>query len=144
MAVAEAAPPASGDASGPRSEVPRREWWCSDIDGVRIAEAITSDAVAYYLALSEAFRKGHFRSIGVVPMSSSLLAYEARSEWRDSFVADGVEHRDVHVVTMSLEWSDCCGELCAMRFKKFRTVVVGSGGQVIVVTGDGPPEVAVS
>jgi hypothetical protein len=119
-------------------------WWSSSFDGVRIAYAITADAVRYYLNLSEAFRQNKFKEVGTRGMERSGLTYSASVSKVDTITIDGRNFRDVYVVEMSLSWWDYCGSLCAMNFERSRKVVVNLDGTVLTVFGDGTPEVIVS
>jgi len=121
-----------------------RLWWSSEFDGVRIAYAITADAVQYYVNVSEAFREKRFEEVGPIPMLSSGLQYSASVSPAETISAAGQEFHDVFVVTMSLSWFDYCGDVCGMDFEKSRKVLVSRNGKVLFVSGDGNPNVEVS
>jgi hypothetical protein len=121
-----------------------RLWWNSAFDGVRIPYAVTDAAVAYYIALSAALRRGETGWTRGIQMSSSRLEYVAAVERHGSFVLDDTTHSDVYVVRMRLEWLNYCGPRCALSFTKERTVVVDRAGVVRAVRGDGNSQLTVS
>jgi hypothetical protein len=129
-----------------RRDVPSdtRLWWSSEFDGVRIPYAITDVAVAYYLSLSDALRRGDTAKTRGVRMSQSRLEYVATVERHDSFLLGQATYADVYVVRLRLAWGNYCGPLCALSFSSARTVVVGRDGIVRAVQGDGILEMTVS
>jgi hypothetical protein len=120
------------------------EWWTEEFDGVRIAGAITSDAIAYYTELSEAFRRGDFSGSAGIQMYVSNLTYAASAQRQATCEYDGRSFDDVYVVTMELTWGQWCGLLCSMGFDLCRAVVFDLQGELLGVFGDGEPEVFVS
>jgi hypothetical protein len=121
-----------------------RVWWNSVFDGVRIPYAITDAAVAYYLELSAALRRGETGSTAGIRMSSSRLEYVATVERQASFALGDTTYADVYVVRLRLEWLNYCGPLCALSFTHDRTVVVDDAGVVRAIRGDGNSQVTVS
>ena len=121
-----------------------RLWWSSEFDGVRIAYAVTADAVRYYVNLSEAFRQNRFQEAGGIPMKSSKFHYSASVSPAETISAGGQDFHDVFVVKMSLSWSAYCGSECAMTFENSRQVFVGRNGKALFISGDGNPSVEVS
>lgn len=125
LIAAEAQPPTNGGA-----------WWVRTFDGIRIPQAITRDAVVYYLDLSRAFQSGDFS--GSIQQISSRFTYRADLTWQESYSLDGRSYRNVLVATMDLSWSNYCGSLCALSFSKRRVVVMDPRGTILRVSGDGP------
>ncbi|HEV8325711.1 MAG TPA: hypothetical protein VG389_29140 [Myxococcota bacterium] len=122
-----------------------RLWWYSAFDGVRLAYAVTGDALRYYLDLTTAFARGERAPAGAaVKMLASRLEYAATVRRARTFTRDGRTFADVWVVEMRLDWRDYCGPLCAMGFGKTRTVVLSAAGEVLALFGDGPAAAVVS
>lgn len=121
-----------------------RLWWGGTFDGVRLPYAITADAVRYYVALSDAFRRADFSGSNGISMSKSRFQYNARVERVAEFEHEGRLLRDVYVVRMVLSWSSVCGSLCGLWVEKERVVVLKSSGGVLAVFGDGEPIATVS
>jgi hypothetical protein len=119
-------------------------WWSGSFDGVRGAFAITGGAVDYYLRLTDEFRSGVFKKSGGIRMSSSGLKYSAVIELKKTFSFGGAGFQNVYIVSMKLSWSQHCGDLCAMRFTQQRTVILNEKGEVLMVSGDKKPSMAVS
>ena len=114
-----------------------RIWWTSSFDGVRRPYAITDAAVRYYLALGRAFRRGDFREVHGLRMSSSSVRYVAAAERQAEIEVQGRRFRDVYVVRLELTWNNYCGNLRAMNVTAKRTVIVSPEGEVLLIVGDG-------
>jgi hypothetical protein len=113
-----------------------RLWWARAIDGVRWPYAITDAAVRYYLALGRDFRRGDFREVGGLRMSSSSLRYIATTERQAEATLQEHTFRDVYVVHVELTWNNHCGDLCALNITAERTVIVSPAGEVLLIEGD--------
>jgi hypothetical protein len=123
-------------------DLPR--WWCGSFDGIFVPYAITKNAVAYYLAVTDDFRQGNFDRSGKLKMKSSSLHYSASVDLRPSYTNGEKRLKDVYEVTMALSWSQYCGSLCAMGFSKKRTVILDKEGKVLMILGDEQPGIIVS
>ena len=119
-------------------------WWWSDFDGVRLPYAVTSGAVHYYRQKVHEFRRGDFRASKGIKMTSASLKYDSSIEPRDSFTQGERVFENVWVARLKLEWSQYCGNVCAMGFSRERTVVMSQEGAVLSVSGDGAESVIVS
>src|SRR5258705_13137379 len=135
LRIAEAVYPAAPGGEGVLAKTEpvnrERQGWCSSFDRVRIPYAITKSAVAYYLDVSEEFRKKEPREPFWTNMMSSSLTYSAKLSSKESYKVGTSEFRNVFVVSMQLEWLQYCGNLCAMTFKASRNVVVRDDGTVL-------------
>lgn len=114
--IAEAAPPVLGD-----------QWWFEEFDGTRVASAVTSDALGYYLRKIKQFQETNGLAPRGLRMGVAELDYSARVTPLG---------RNRYQVDLSLSWLQVCGSLCAMTFDKHRTVVLTSDGEVLEITGD--------
>ena len=112
-------------------------WWWNTFDGMRIPYAVTNGAVAYYLELTRAFRRGAFDSLGTSHMKHSGLQYLADVTWHNRYVHGSHTFDQVFVVDMTLEWSAYCSPVCELTIQAHRVVVLGSGGILRGVFGDG-------
>jgi len=119
-------------------------WWVSAFDGVRIAYAVTDDALAYYAATARAFADGDFSATAGIEMTMGGLQYEASVGHEERFERDGRSFENVDVVRMTLRWFQYCGGECAMGFEKERVVVFDASGVMLAVFGDGMVDVLVS
>lgn len=119
-------------------------WWYSSFDGVRIPYAITARAVRYYLDLTQAFRRGDFIVSANIRMLKSQLKYTVAIQYHSNFVYEQQEFRGVYVATLELNWSQYCGNMCAMAFGKKRIVVLAPDGEVRAVFLDGSTPAEVS
>lgn len=114
-----------------------RLWSCNNFDGVLVPYAITKSAVAYYLEVSKEFGKKRPREPFWSNMKSSSLMYSASITRKESYQTGEVTHKDIYVVSMKIEWSQYCGQWCAMWVEKSRTIVLDAKGEVLAVEGDG-------
>lgn len=119
-------------------------WWFVTFDGVRIPYAITADALVFYHTTFEAFRGGDFSISHDIVMKKVTFIYEASVSREDRFEHEEEVFEDVHVVRMSLKWSQYCGGECAMGFYKERIVVFDAGGEILAVLLDGETPYVVS
>lgn len=121
-------------------------WWYGDFDGVRLPYAVTTDAVRYYLGLTQALGRGESSKAHVIRMKRSRFSYSARVSAgpTKTFSREGQVFENVYIVEMRLEWSNYCGSLCACDFHLERTVVLRADGTVVCVFGDRKPMVVVS
>ena len=119
-------------------------WWFSAFDGVRIAYAVTDDALAYYAAMAKAFADGDFSATSGIEMTKGGLQYEAGVTHEERLERDGRSFENVDVVRMTLRWFQYCGGECAMGFSKERVVVFDASGEVLALFGDGMVDVLVS
>lgn len=143
LRIAELVPPQT-DTPTPDSEV-TMNWWSTYFDGVRVAQAVTEDAVRYYMQLIEDFGRGDFSGANGIPMQSASFRYHAMIEPHQAYRYAGHGFEDVYVAHLQLQWSNLCGSLCAMQFESERRVVLTREGEVLGVFGDNdPPAVIVS
>lgn len=119
-------------------------WWLNEFDGTRIPVANTAAAVQYYLDLSYDFGHGDFSGTHGFPMLSSSFTYFATAAHWEEFRGRDTTYHYVDVAQMTLVWDQYCGPLCAMYFESSRIVILGYGGKVLEVIGDGPSFIIVS
>lgn len=114
------------------------DWACGSFDGVLVAYAVTKDTVSYYLNLTEDFRTGKKQ------MKTSSLKYDAEVKFYPNFQLKNQKFTNIYLVSMNLNWSQICGDLCALVFGKVRTVILDKNGKVLLVDGDEETPVMVS
>lgn len=123
----------------------KRLWWYGEFDGVRLPYAVTTDAVRYYLAITQALARGDRSKTGGFGMKQTDFSYTASvSPGPTTYAKRGQTFENVYVVELSLEWSDYCGSLCACGFGLDRTVLLRPDGTLVCVFGDRKPNVIVS
>jgi hypothetical protein len=117
-------------------------WWYKIESGTRIPFAITADAVAHYAALVEANGK---RAITAYVEPRSNLDYRASAVFHKEFAQGDQTFRNVHVVTLKLRFSQhfVTGQTEGVEFAKERVVVLDETGKVLLISGDGPTQVAI-
>jgi hypothetical protein len=120
----------------------KSQWWYGERLGIRVPFAITADAVDYYTKLVEDFGKQTFKRY-IEP--SSRLEYKASVKAHDEFKHGEKSFKDVHVVTLKLNFSQqfAATGTEGMSFEKERTVVLDAGGKVLLIIGDGKTEAMV-
>lgn len=114
------------------------DWACGSFDGVLVAYAVTKSTINYYLNLTDDFRTGKRE------MKTSSLKYNAQIKFHPNFQLKGQKFTNVYLVSMNLNWSQVCGDLCALIFGKVRTVILDKNGKVLFVDGDEETPVMVS
>ena len=77
-------------------------------------------------------------------MASAAFSYRATVTAADSIPAAANRPREGYVVDLSMQWSQWCGDLCALTLGKTRRVWVANDGRVLAVEGDGPTQFVVS
>lgn len=146
IAAAEAAVPdaaalkkAIGDGPAPEDA---SQWWCGETLGIRIPFALTGDAVRYYSALVEGYRKQELERYSE---PSSSVGYHATVERHAEFELDGKAYKDVQVVTLKLAFSQHFAATVTegMDFQKQRTAVFDASGKLLALSGDGATQAAV-
>lgn len=119
--------------------------WCSHrFDCVCIPYALTCEALKYYVDVILAFRHQDFSPSGGITMETSSLTYNARVAFHERIEYEGTVFVDVRVVYLSLQWSQYCGNICALFFSKERLVIFNAEGEVEAVIGDGETDYVVS
>ena len=121
-----------------------RHWWHAQFDGVRIPYSIVTESLLYYLNLIHEFERGDFSHSNGITMDSAGLTYSALVESRVEYSREGRTFTDVYVVTLTLDWYQYCGSLCAMGFRKEKIVVFSGQGTILAVFGDGKTRYIVS
>jgi len=114
-------------------------WWYYRFDGIRIAYAITGEAVDYYAARIAEFRASDFTSTAGIHMNLAGLEYRASVSHQARFEHAGRVFVDVDVVELSLGWSQFCGAECAMGFGATRWVVFPAQGEPVVLGNEATP-----
>ena len=146
IAAAEAAPPtadalrkAIGDGPAPKDP---SQWWYREELGIRIPFAVTVGAVDYYSDLVKKYRKETFERF---TQPSSRLDYHATVAHHPNFEHDGKTFKNVHVVTLTLNFSENFAATATegIQFEKQRTVVLDGNGKVVAIFGDGPTKAPV-
>lgn len=146
IAAAESAVPdaaalkkAIGDGPAPEGAA---QWWYAESLGIRIPFAVTGEAVAYYKALVEGYRKQELERYSE---PSSSLDYRAEVTRHAEFKLDGKTYGNVDVVTLTLVFSEHFAATVTegMDFRKQRTVVFDADGKLLAVSGDGTTEAAI-
>ncbi|MCC6697804.1 MAG: hypothetical protein IT365_19410 [Candidatus Hydrogenedentes bacterium] len=118
-------------------------WWTSSFDGVRIPYTITGSALLYYCERVRDFRT-RAASTGRAAEQSCVMSYVGDISHQKQAEIEGKRFTDCYVVSMKLEWSWFCGDLCGLWFTKERTVVLDAEGTVLAVFKDGPADFIVS
>ena len=131
-------------------------WYHHSFDGVRIPYALTGDAVAYYADLIDTLQADTSEAgERLRSFTHASLDYKATASFRDVYTFEGEDpltreplpsesFERVYVVHMSLEWSQHCGNLCAMWISHERVVVFDEAGTLLRVFLDGPRPSTVS
>jgi hypothetical protein len=119
-------------------------WWHDVFDGVRIAYAITDEAIAYYAEVAADMRDDGRFGPEFLRWLSSRLRYTAGVRFSQDFVSPTAIYFDVYVVEMELSWSATCGFACAHGFTRQRTVVFDEEGNLLEVLYDGRAALFVS
>ena len=130
---------AIGDGPAPEDA---SQWWCGETLGIRIPFALTGDAVRYYSALVEGYRKQELERYSE---PSSSVGYHATVERHAEFELDGKAYKDVQVVTLKLAFSQHFAATVTegMDFQKQRTAVFDASGKLLALSGDGATQAAV-
>jgi len=146
IAAAEAAPPVmtavAADGKPAPTALKDARWWHKEVNGAKIACAITGAAVEYYSALVEGFKKQVLTRF-IEP--NSKFSYAATVRVRENYPLDGKILPRVYVVKMSLSFSEflVLHTTQGIQFSKDREVILDPEGKVLQVTGDGETEVPV-
>jgi hypothetical protein len=106
---------------------PKDVWWYERVDGTLIPYAITQQSLAYLVERSQGYDWGTEKRY-----APATMIYTADVVQHARFEYEGLEFRNVSVVTMNLEWSQS-----AMWFSKKRVVVFDKAGNVLEIFHDG-------
>lgn len=141
-------------------------WWHDADDskmapatkGLRLPHALTADALAYYVDRIRGYRTTTHTIVRPFHMSEgdevhSSLKYTASVKQTDRRVIDGVQHKDVFIVDLSLSFTaqQCegapfletvCGFPQRIAFTKKRRVILSDAGGVLAIVGDGKSELS--
>lgn len=112
-------------------------WWEGGNDNVRLTFVITTRAVRYYYDLSQGLR-GNPGFVPGFPMVHTSLKYTAAIKHYDEYTHAQKKFKNVYVADLNLEWSNICGGLCGMGFKRNKLVVMDSNGEVLALFLDAP------
>ena len=110
-------------------------WWYQGSGPNRLPYAITLATIDYYTRLTESFRRSRFWEAGTRPLYASRLVYEGSIARRDRFSVAGEDYHDVYVAHLHLVWAWDDGIFDSWT-EATRTVVLGSAGDVLAVSGD--------
>jgi len=106
---------------------PKDVWWYDRADGTLIPYAITEQSLAYMVERSKGYDWGTEKRY-----ATATMIYTADVAQHARFEFEGLEFRNVSVVTMNLEWSQS-----SMWFSKNRVVVFDKAGNVLKIFHDG-------
>lgn len=118
---------------------PSDRWWLDGFDATWLPFAVTGGAVDYYIQRMRDLAAGRsqFEFSPGEPRDRGEFSYTATVE----AIADGIASSKVE---MTIRWSYYCGRMCALWFSHTRSVLFDAHGKVMIVEGDGRPEVTVS
>ena len=102
-----------------------------------IADVVSTRAVRYYMDVSIGYRTNSEFIPGRRFLKTSL-DYSAALVRRDHYSHAGDAFRDVYVASLTLSWSQSCGGLCGMAFRRVKEVVLSPEREVLAVYVDDP------
>lgn len=118
---------------------PAERWWFTAFDATWLPFALTSGAVHYYIGRFRDLAAGH-NQFGAPPGDTTQ-----RGRFIYSANVRPTRHAGAaYVVELEITWEYYCGMLCALTFHHRRSVWFDDRGNVVRITGDGPPVAVVS
>jgi hypothetical protein len=111
-------------------------WWSHGTGPRRIPYAVSRDALAHYLKLTQKYRDHDYKEPGAQRIWSSDLTYQATIARRGEFSIEDQTFNDVYVASLGLTWTFDDGTFLPFVTTR-RTVVLSARGDILAIEGDG-------
>ena len=115
------------------------KWWTAMPDVILSTELLTTEAVLYYVNITQTLRsKGGKLKEKSNTFSHANLKYEASIKKMDAYERAGKSFKDVYVANMTMTWAQVCGNLCGYGFTRNKIVVMSPTGEILEMFIDDP------